>query len=77
MGDGLFARYRRHGGTLAVGKHQMAVERELRAIVNEKGHPRCVDCKFINNEIDKDTGFMKCFKACPYINTKTLTEFIK
>jgi hypothetical protein len=44
--------------------------------VIEKKAPRhgCNGCKRINNEIDEETGHMKCVKNCPYMNTISLLE---
>lgn len=51
------------------------MKRDLEYKEKEKPKPpKCVDCKYLNNEIDEETGYIKCYKNCPYKNTITLME---
>lgn len=36
---------------------------------------KCVDCKYLDNEIVE--GYMKCYWMCPYRSLFTLDNFIK
>lgn len=36
--------------------------------------PLCLDCKDLNNEIDEETGYMKCVLTCPFMNRKVIGE---